>query len=127
MLFSLTASAYAQRGNRSIDPKERAKKEVDAIKKQLKLSEKKEKDCYDAHFEHYKNHQELFKKNYTREKRREEILKERKNFHKKLQGILTKEQHIMYMNIQKEKDKKMKEGMGKRRDGQRGQGRGQHR
>lgn len=116
MSFFITFSLSAQKGNRSMDPAKRAKKEVETIKKQLNLDKKQEKECYKAHVDHYKRHLALFKKDYTRETLRKEILKERKIFHKKLQTIFTKEQHIMYMNIQKERKKKMKARMGKREE-----------
>lgn len=122
MLFSVTMTVSAQRGNRSMDPKTRAKNEVETIKDRLKLNEKQEKQCYNAHLEHYKRHQEIFNKNYSREKLGEEIQKERKIFHKRLQGIFTKEQHVMYMKIRKERKEKMKEQRIGRRKGRRGAG-----
>lgn len=119
MLFTVSLTVSAQRGKRSMEPKDRAKKEVEGLKKQLGLNEKQEKDCFNAHLNHYKKQKEIFKKAGDRKKIREEMVKERDVFQKKLQKIFTKEQYTMYQNIQKEKQKKMREKMGSR-----GKGRG---
>lgn len=120
MLFSLTLSVSAQRGKRSIDPKKRARIEVDTLKKQLKLNEKQEKDCYNLHVEHYKKQQEIFKNRSDREKFIQEMKKRRAHFHQEMKKILTKEQYTMYTNILKEKWKKMRSSRG----GERGRAKG---
>lgn len=127
MVLGLSLSVSAQRGNRSIDPKKRAKTEVDNLKKQLKLNDKQEKDCYNLHVDHYKKQQEIFKNKGDRNKMMEQMKKRRIDFHKKMKSILTKEQYTMYQNILKEKMRKMRESRGGERGrskGGRGRGRG---
>jgi hypothetical protein len=123
--FSLGVTAQ-QRGGQRMSPEEMVKQRVEAVKKEVKLNEKQEKEVTTLFTDTQKKRTEMFQNRQgstDRNANREQFQKLQDEENAAMKKILTEEQYKTYTAFLEKQRKEMEERMRSRGQGQ-GQGQG---
>lgn len=106
-LFAI--SGFAQQRQRAT-PEDRAKKQTEAITKELNLSDSQKEKVYEINLKYINSTQNRLSKDSDRQKMREEFEKQQKSKDAEIKALLNEDQQKKYDKWQKEDKGKTREG-----------------